>query len=309
MQGGFLGMVLAEWRKARGRGLAWAVLLFGLMHGFVAVGLLMAGRYFESTMGPEAAADHLTWLVSGEFAVSLAALPVNGLALLLLFAMVWAEDFSLGTIAMIFVRPVPRAQVFAAKLTVCVLTALASMSAALLCGLGLGLPLFGLEGDLTGIGADTPFIGWMGGADGLLSPMLGGVFTGAFVNLPIAGLAALLAALFRSPVLTLFGSVMVLLGDAGVAFATTVWSSFARGACAKEAKLTDPTLLETLPCAEAEIPERLHDLTLWASRGFLGKRGLPDFFSEAGEALLVTGLWSALFLGLALLFFTRRDVH
>jgi hypothetical protein len=311
-RGGFVGMCLAEWRKATGRGLAWAILLFGLLHGGAAAGMLALGRSVEGRFS-ESTTDSLTWLVSGELAVSLAAMPVNGLALLLLFAMLWAEDFSLGTIAMVFVRPVARGKVFLAKATVGVAAALASMGLALLAGLLLGLPLFGLEGDLTGIGPDTPFMGWMGAAEGSVPlTVLLGVVAGAVASLPALGCAAMLAALTRSPVLTLFGSMMVLLADAGVAFVTTVWSGFARGACAQEAQkagaMVRPEDLDTLPCEGAALPERLHDLTIWASRDLLAARGRPEFWDEAGLSVAATLGWSALFLALGYLLFVRRDV-
>ena len=312
-RGGFLGMCLAEWRKASGRGLAWAILLFGLLHGLVAVGMLALGREAETRFAQgESAVDSLNWLVSAELAVSLAAMPVNGLALLLLYAMIWAEDFSLGTIAMVFVRPVPRWTVFAAKATVAFEAALLSMTLALVTGAVLGLPLFGLEADLTRIGPDTPFIGWMGSAESHLLPILGGVLTGALVTLPALGCAAMLGALSRSPVLTLFGSMMVLLADGGVAFVTTLWSGFARGACAQDAptgKAFTPSQMDAVECPDAELPERLNELTIWASREFLGLRGQADFFSEAGMSLGVTAGWSALFLALGLLLFVRRDVN
>jgi len=311
-RGGFLGMCLAEWRKATGRGLAWAVLLFGLLHGIAAVAMLVLGRTVEDKFS-ETSVDSLTWLVSGELAVSLAAMPVNGLALLLLFAMLWAEDFSLGTIAMVFVRPVARWRVFAAKCTVGVGSALASMTLALLAGMLLGLPLFGFEGDLSNIGPETPFIGWLSSAEGSIPLIVcSGVLTGALVTLPALGCAALLAALTRSPVLTLFGSMMLLLADAGVAFVTSVWSGITRGACAQEAQsagaVIRPEDLDSLPCEGAALPERIHDLTIWAARDLLSARGLPDFWSEATSSLGVTLGWSVAFLGLALLLFVRRDV-
>lgn len=312
-RGGFLGMCLAEWRKATGRGLAWAILLFGLLHGAAAAAMLALGRSVEGKFS-ETAVDSLTWLVSGELAVSLAAMPVNGLALLLLFAMLWAEDFSLGTIAMVFVRPVARWRVFAAKCTVGVGAALASMSLALIAGMLIGLPLFGLDGDLSNIGPETPFIGWLSQAEGSVAmTVFAGVLTGALVTLPALGCAAMLAALTRSPVLTLFGSMMMLLADAGVAFVTSVWSGITRGGCAQEAQsvgaVVRPEDLATLPCEGAVVPERIHDLTIWASRDLLAARGLPDFWSEAGMSIGMTLGWSVAFLGLALLLFVRRDVN
>ncbi len=310
-RGGFLGMVLAEWRKAAGRGLAWAILLFGMLHGVVAVGMLKAGEMAESQFAAEPT-DSLTWLVSGELAVSLASAPVNGLALLLLYAMIWAEDFSLGTIAMLFVRPVARWRVFAAKCAVAVEAALASMTLALVTGLLLGLPFFGLDGDLTKIGPDTPFIGWMGTADGLVLPMLLGVLAGAAVTLPALGCAAMVGALTRSPVLTLFGSMMALLADAGVAFVTTLWSGFARGACTTAAQkagaIQTQADLDTLECPDAALPEAIHDATIWASRDFLSALGEPDFWAEAGASVAITCGWAGLMLLLGLVLFVRRDV-
>lgn len=312
---GFLSMVGAEWRKARGRGLAWAVLLFAALHGVGAVAMLWLGQRMESSV-KEGAVDSLTWLVSGELAVKIVALPVQGLALLLLFSMLFAEDFSLGTIAMIFVRPVPRWMVFIAKATVGVGVALASASVALAVGLGGGLLAFGLGGDLTQIGPDTPFFGWLGGFEGgaahRAALVLGGVLTATLVALPLLGSAALFGALLRSPVGALFGSMMFLLADAGMAAVTTVWSGFTRSACAKAASVSGemvrPEDLATMPCADAVLPERLHDLTIWAGRSFLGARGEPEFWAAAGFPLAVTLGWSALLLGGALLLFTRRDV-
>ena len=312
---GFVSMVGAEWRKARGRGLAWAVLLFAALHGFGAVAMLFLGQRMEASM-KEDAVDSLSWLVSGELAVSVVALPVQGLALLLLFSMIFAEDFSLGTIAMIFVRPVPRWKVFAAKATVGIGVAFASASIALVAGLAAGLAAFGTAGDLTQIGAETPFFGWLGGYAGgawtRFALIEAGALTATLVSLPLLASAALFGSLLRSPVGALFGSMMFLLADAGVAFATTIWSGFARSACAKQASLSGqdirPEDLASLPCADAATPERLHDLTIWAGRSFLGHRGLPDFWSEAWGPIVVTVGWSALLLLGALLLFTRRDV-
>lgn len=310
-RGGFLGMCLAEWRKARGRGLAWAVLLFGLLHGVAGAFAIWAGTRAEARMVAEPV-DSTTWLVAGEMSISLAALPVNGLALLLLFAVLWAEDFSLGTIAMVFVRPVARWRVFAAKVTVALATAAASMVCALVAGLTLGLLLFGTTGDLTQIGPDTPFIGWMGTADGVFLPVLGGLVTGTLVALPSVAVAGALAALTRSPVLTLFGSMMVLLADAGLAAALALWNQVELGTC-QQAAINAGTVksqadLDGIPCPDAALPERLHDLTIWSGRDFLGLRGHPEFWSEALQPMGITVLWSALFLGIALLLFTRRDV-
>ncbi len=310
--GGFLGMCLAEWRKARGRGLAWAVLLFGLLHGIAGAGAIWIGARAEAKMVTEAV-DSSTWLVAGELAVSLAALPINGLALLLLFAMLWAEDFSLGTIAMVFVRPVPRWKVFAAKATVGMAVALTTMALALVMGLALGLPLFGLEGDLSRIGAETPMIGWMGAAEGsVFLTVLAGLLTGTYVVLPVLAVAAFLGALTRSPVLTLFGSMMVLLADAGVAAVLAIWNQFEVGRCQQDAinagQVKVPEDLDGLACPGADLPQRLHDLTIWAGRDFLGMRGHPEFWAEATTPMLVTLGWSALFLGLGWLLFTRRDL-
>lgn len=309
--GGFLGMCLAEWRKARGRGLAWAVLLFGLLHGVAGAATIWLGTRAEARMTTEAV-DSTNWLVSGEVAVSLAALPINGLALLLLFAVLWAEDFSLGTISMVFVRPVARWRVFAAKATVCLATAFASVGCALVTGLALGLVLFGTSGDLTQIGPDTPFIGWMGTADGHFLPILGGLVTGTLIALPSIAVAAALAALTRSPVLTLFGSMMVLLADAGVAAGMALWQKFELGTCQQAAAnaglIKSQADLDSIPCPEADLPERLHGLTIWAGRDFAGLRGHAEFWSDAVAPIGVTLGWSALFLAVALLLFTRRDV-
>lgn len=311
-RGGFPGMCLAEWRKACGRGLAWAVLLFGVLHGVAGAAAIWIGARAEASMVAEPV-DSSTWLVAGEAALSLAALPINGLALLLLFSMIWAEDFSLGTISMVFVRPVARWKVFAAKGTVAMTVAFASMALALLTGLAIGLPLFGVEGDLSRIGPDTPFIGWMStpGAS-ILPTVLAGVLTGAYVALPALAVAALLGALTRSPVLTLFGSMMALLADAGAAAAFTLWNKLAVGACEQAAikagAVKSAADLDDVVCPDGDLAERLHDLTIWAGRGFLGQRGQPDFWDEARMPLVVTLAWSVLLLGLALMLFTRRDV-
>ncbi len=312
-RGGFLGMCLAEWRKACGRGLAWAVLLFGVLHGVAGAGAVWVGARAEANMVAEAV-DSTSWLVAGEMAVSLAALPINGLALLLLFSMVWAEDFSLGTIAMVFVRPVPRWKVFAAKGAVSMTAAFTSVALALLAGLVLGLPLFGLQGDLTRIGPDTPLIGWMGTAQGsVLLTLLGGLVAGTLVALPAMAMAAFLGALTRSPVLTLFGSMMALLADAGVAAGFILWNKLELGTCQQAAikagSVNSAEDLDKIVCPDAETAERLHDLTIWAGRSFLGMRGQADFWADATQPIVVTLAWSALLLGLALMLFTRRDVN
>ncbi|MBJ94175.1 MAG: hypothetical protein CMP23_06805 [Rickettsiales bacterium] len=305
----------AEFRKLRGRGLLPAVLLFGAAHG-IAAGLgiraleLLGGKALDAS-GVESSRDLLDFTVAGEVALQLAAAPIHGFAMLLLFAILWAEDFSLGTMAMIVSRPVARWRVFAAKFTVGSCCAAASLLMALLTALVLGTALFGLNGDLSAL-ESIPLVGWMAALPSLpmrLIHLLSGVLAGTLVLLPALSITALLGNLSRSPVLTLFSSLLILLADFFAHGILSIWSnSQLRGA--ELAEMVQPWTLWgsgralfkihgpwaeswTIEAASVQTAELVNDPSLW---------------SQLGQPLLGTLIWTLLFTSLGLLLFRSRDV-
>ena len=284
-----LGLCLAEWRKVKGRGLAPAILLFGALHGLVGPALLKGLQVLNNkTMGKDL--DPFDFLAGAEAGLQLAAFPVNGFALVLLASIVWAEDFSLGTLAMVFVRPVARWRIFAAKVLVCWGIGLASILLALLVGGVLGLFLFGTTFDPVAL-KGLPFAGWMAGIEGMgsrLLRVLAGVGAATLLLGPAFMLCALCANVSRSPVLTLFGTVFVLVGDFFVYLLLNAW---------KAAKLDG-----------GEAAGKVADWTLWAGRGLFSRHTADDPWAEIGLQLAPTLLGIAIFGGLALLLWVRRDV-
>jgi ABC-type transport system involved in multi-copper enzyme maturation permease subunit len=299
----FLGLCGAEWRKIRGRGLVWAVLLVGLVHGLVAPllikGMLMLG-YQSAAPGAAELVDPVDWLVAGDLALSFAVFPVNGFAVLLLAAIMWSEDFSLGTMAMIFVRPVARWKVFASKAVVAWGVGVMSLLLALVIGLGLGVLLLGFSGDVSQL-ASVPWVGWMAEppatasgaptamASGLRAwRIFGGLGAGILMLGPIVAVAAFVGAVARSPIWTLSGSIVLITID------FFVWA-FSAGWGASNIQYAD-------------VAGAASQWTIWGSRRFYRMHGLGDIWSEGWSSIAITCGWTALFGGLALWLFTRRDV-
>ena len=230
-QANFLGMCGAELRKLRGRGLLYAVLLFGASHGMLAAaavkGMEILGKKFTEGQVSEDIGVPIDLAVVGDLGLNLAVFPVNGFVLLFLFSIIWAEDFSLGTMAMIFSRPVARWKVFAAKATISLSAGALSIGLATTTGLVLGFVLFGTEGDVALL-KNAPMVGWVAEVPALadrLLRVLSGVLAGTLLLAPVIAVAALLGGLSRSPVLTLFGSMLLLFADFFVHSLFKVWGS------------------------------------------------------------------------------------
>ena len=286
----FLGLCTAEWRKLRGRGLLATVLLLAGLHGLVSLALLAGGDWLSKKAAGEDAKDSIDFLVGGEVALDLVHSPLMGLALMLTFSILWAEDFSLGTIAAIFSRPASRASVFLAKAATGAGLTLVAYLLALGIGLITGL-FFGTHGEIDQL-KGSMFVGWMADTPAhwprvgrllLAIPML------LLEAAPMLAAAALLASLTRSAVMTLFGGILLFLGDTGLTLALKLWSSMdLRGAArAKEA-------LEWTMMSSREL-YALHD-------------GGASLAAGAGDSLR-TVAYTVLFLGLAWPLFSRRDVQ
>lgn len=303
-----LGLCIAEWRKVRGRGLAYAVLLFGLLHGLAGAGAIKGGLALGAKLGGGGDVDPVDWLIGGDLSLYLAAFPVNGLAILLAACILWAEDHSLGTLAMIFVRPVSRAKVFAGKLLVSWGIGALSLALATGTGLLLGIVLLGFSGDV-GYLAGSPVVGWAAAppdvpAMGLsaVTPVAGEAMgTGArmgwmFLRLlaatlvlgPSVALAALVAQVTRSPILTLFGSMFLLLLDGMVWAGSSAWGASNLDGNALASKVAEFTLFG-------------------ARRGLFGAN-MDGAIGEMWPGGLLTVLYTAIFAGLALYLFVKRDV-
>jgi len=281
-----LGLCAAEWRKARGRGLAHAVKgLDMLQQKATGGGAMPPGSSLGA--GPP---DPFDLWVAGEAALHLAVFPVHGFALLFLASVVWAEDFSLGTLAMLFVRPVSRARVFAAKGLVLLVTAGASIGLALATALVLGAVLSGFSSDLELI-ETVPWVGWMAAEPGSAARVVrlaSGLVAGTLLMAPALGLASLVAGITRSPVMTLFGTLILLVGDFFVFVALSAWGK---------------TSLET-----SELAAGLAEWTVWGARSFFPLHGPGTIFSEGLGGLCGTLGYSVVFFGLGLALFVRRDV-
>lgn len=284
-----LGLCVAEWRKAKGRGLAPAVLLFGALHGLLGPALLKGLEVLsEKTLGAEK--DPFDFLAGADAALQMAAFPVNGFALVLLAAIVWAEDFSLGTLAMVFVRPVARWRVFLAKVLVCWGLGFVSILAAVVVGGVLGLFLFGTTFEPASL-EGMIFVGWMVDVEAMgerLLRVLGGLGAATLVLGPAFMLCALCANLSRSPVLTLFGTIFVLVADFFVFLLLKGWSA---------AKLDG-----------GELAGKASEWTLWAGRGLFARHTSAEPWTDIALQLAPTLLGITIFGGLALLLWVRRDV-
>jgi len=282
-------MIGAEWRKVRGRGLAYAVLVFGLLHGVAAVALLFAMGKASEQVQP-GAAEGLDWLLAADVAVGLASFPVNGLVLLVLFAILWAEDLSIGTAAMILSRPVRRAEVFAAKAVLGIGVTFASISLAMGVAAVLGLAVFGTGGDASQFPIQASR--WMADVDGTLPKLLRigwGTVLATGIMLPALACAALLASITKSPLLTLAGSLLTLAADAGATAILWAWAQ------------TD--------LASAQTAGTLKEWTFWSSRDLFGHHGTLTLLSEGTGDLGRTLGFSLVLLALALLVLQRRDIR
>lgn len=286
----FLLLVGAEWRKLKGRGLAWAVLLFGALHGAAGAALLKAGERLSASVTPDQP-DALDLLAAGEVSSHLASFPVLSLVLLFLFSMVWAEDWNLGTLGMILVRPVPRWRVFLAKVVTAWGISAAAIGLALAVGLLVGLALFGVESDPTQIGSAAG-VGWMATVPEF-APRLGRVLSGAVSSIyllgPTLGVAALVGTLSRTPVLTLIGSLLLLLADAGSHLILKIWSSTDLGG--------------------HETASTLSEWTLWSTRALFDLHGQGTIWTDGLQAIGVTALYTGVLLVLSAWIFDRRDVN
>jgi len=304
----FKGLCIAEFRKVRGRGLAYAVLLFGLLHGLAGAGAVRGLLYVsEKFSGPEGALDPVDWLVGGDIGLYLATFPAQGFALLLLAAILWAEDFSLGTMAMIFSRPVARWKVFAAKAVVTWAVGIAATVMAVLTGLLLGMILLGFDGEI-GLLVNAPVVNWMaqvpeagitpndsgllvGEPLGVLTRLWGitvGVLLASLAMGPIVAVAGFAASVSRSPVMTLFGSIFILGMDAMVFWAAQFYS------------------LGNFKWKETAVA--LKGWTIWGSSNFYELRGTGEVLSQGWQPMCITLGYTAIFGALALWLFIRRDV-
>lgn len=284
-----VGLCVAEWRKARGRGLAPAVLLFGALHGLLGPGSLKGLEVLsEKTLGVDK--DPFDFLAGAEAALQMAAFPVNGFALLLLASIIWAEDFSLGTLAMVFVRPVARWRIFVAKTLVCWGIGMASLGIAMGLGGLFGLFLFGTTYDPAAL-EGMVFAGWMTDITSVgerLIRILAGWGAATLVLGPAFLLCALCANITRSPVLTLFGTLFVLVADLFAFLLLKAWQA---------AKLDG-----------GEAAGKLAEWTLWAGRSLFANHSAAEPWEGIALTLAPTGIGIVLFGGLALLLWVRRDV-
>jgi len=287
---GLIGLCGAEWRKIRGRGLVWAVLIFGGLHGLLAVALLKGLQILNDKQLPEPV-DLYSWLEPVATALGFAAFPVNGFVLLLLASIVWAEDHSLGTLAMIFVRPVQRWKVFVSKVLVIVAVTALSLLCAVLVAALLGMVLFGFSGELAQA-PPIPFYSWMGAFEGTgarLGRIALGVLYAVVVLAPPLCVAAFVANVSRSPVLTLFGTIIILLVDFFVWAGGSAWAG--------------------LKLSGGETAGKVVEWTIWGSRRFFEAYTLPEAAADASwQPLLATVGYCGLFLGLGLLLMSRRDI-
>jgi len=306
----FLGLCRAEWMKIRGRGLGWAVLLFGLAHGLLAPAAIRGLLALGAQVGA-GETDPVDFLVGADAALYFAVFPVNGFALLLLACILWAEDYSLGTMAMIFVRPVARWKVFAAKATVAWGVSVGSLVLATVVGAVFGLLFLGPGGEI-GLLGSAPVVAWMtavptddafaiAAAGGALpeGEALGVFARGGwiFVRLlacalilaPAVAVSALAAQITRSPVLTLFGSLVVFVADGFVWAIALAWGKSNLSYHEAAATIAEWTILG-------------------ARRGFFRANMEGAAIGDLWPGGVMTLVYTLLFGGLALWLFQKRDV-
>ena len=89
------------------------------------------------TWEPMAAMD---WLVGVDLTVTSMAYPLFGMVFTFLISVLWAQDFSLGTLGMIVVRPVARWKLFGAKALVSVAVLALALSLSILASALVSLP-------------------------------------------------------------------------------------------------------------------------------------------------------------------------
>ena len=326
MKIGMTDLCLAELRKVRARGLLYAVLAVGFLHGLftplVVRGMLAAGEDVVEKMNgggtwePMAAMD---WLVGVDLTVTSMAYPLFGMVFAFLISVLWAQDFSLGTLGMIVVRPVSRWKLFGAKALVSVAVLTFALGLSIVASVLVSVPLFGMEG-ATGelanaeacLGEDEvacfPYLAWMAepssGVDELaagtvefvgksVAVRILGIAQGLLLTLiqfgPLIALVALLAILTRSPVLTLFGSLFLLVADAVLHFVLLLVGSAGSGGA-------------------AELAASLKTITLWSLRGLHGFHGSGELFGAGAGDLIGCLAYTVLLGGLAGYLFSRCDV-
>ena len=106
----------------------------------------------------------------------------------------------------------------------------------------------------------------------------------------VIGVTSLVATLTRSPVLTLFGSLFVLLADSMVASLLFVWGG-----------------LESV--GGSQVAAKLFEWTIWANREFYFLHGSGELFARGWQEMVLTALYTAGFLGLSAWLFIKRDVN
>jgi ABC-type transport system involved in multi-copper enzyme maturation permease subunit len=322
----FAGLCLAELRKVRGRGLLYAVLLFGAAHGIAAPLLaritVFAGENAMRKMGVGGTggtpSDSMDWLVAADLSQTAITLPIFGLVLLFLMSVLWAQDFSLGTLGMLVIRPVSRGKIFLSKVAVSWAIVGLAVALALMFGSLIGLPLFGTSGDIAGLASVNlcidpsdapcfPYISWMAvlpsddlamvgegaavalGFGARVLGLIQGFALAVLLHGPLIGVAALVATLTRSPVLTLFGSLLLFVADALVTFFLTLWAA--------------------LDGVEGSaLAGQLKGLTLWSTRGFYRLHGSGELLERGGVDVLLVCIYTAGLLGLSGWIFVRRDL-
>lgn len=320
----FVGLCVAEFRKVKGRGLLYAVLLFGAAHGIVAPLLArlttFAGENAMRKMGAggEAPADSMDWLVAADLSQTATTLPFFGGVLLFVLAVLWAQDFSLGTLGMLAIRPVSRSKIFLSKVAVSWAIVGLAIGLAVFFGSLVGLPLFGTSGDIAALAsvnlcldpADAPcfpYISWMATSAGdelaaggeasavalgmglRLSGLFQGYLLAVLLHGPVIGIVALVATLTRSPVLTLFGSMFLFVADGLATFFLKIWAA-----------------IEGID--GSALAEQLQGLTLWSTRGLYRLHGSGELLERAGLQLGLVCLYTFISLGLAGWVFVARDL-
>jgi ABC-type transport system involved in multi-copper enzyme maturation permease subunit len=260
----------------------------------------------------------MDWLVAADLSQTATTLPFFGGVVLFLLAVLWAQDFSLGTLGMLSIRPVSRRKIFLSKVAVSWLIVAVSIGLALLCGGLVGLPLFGITGDVAALASINlcinpsdapcfPYISWMatlpgdelaaaGEANAVALGMglrLTGVFQGYLLAVllhgPVIGIVALVATVTRSPVLTLFGSLFLFVADGLATLFLRVWAA-----------------IEGID--GSVIAEQLQGITLWSTRGIYRLHGSGELFERGGAELGFVCLYTVLALGLAGWVFVSRDL-
>jgi hypothetical protein len=106
--------------------------------------------------------------------------------------------------------------------------------------------------------------------------------------LPALAFAAVFAAITKSPLLTLAGSLLAIFADAGVTAILWAWSN--------------------TNLASAQAAGTLKDWTFWSSRDLYSHHGTMTLLADGGGDLARTIGYSAILLVVALLILQRRDI-